>query len=105
MVITHAGEDLHEETLVTTQNNIEQRILFECSVSSSEAMLDGKGIRCSLRWNNDELVIETWPMLASREFHFCDYWSLSADGQILLMEHRDDDLAGQRVVFQRQSRA
>jgi hypothetical protein len=33
--------------------------------------------------------------------HFCDYWSLSPNGQTLSMEHRNDDLAGQKTVLER----
>jgi hypothetical protein len=39
--------------------------------------------------------------LGGRELHFRDCWSLSPNGQILTMEHRDDDLAGQIAVLQR----
>lgn len=105
VVITHTGDHLYEELLITRQDNTQQRVLFECSMSAGEATLDGQRIRCGLRWNNDELIVETWTMVATREFHFCDCWSLAADGQILSMEHRGDDLAGQYVVFQRQSEA
>ncbi len=101
--ITHAGDDLHEEMRVTKPDDTEQGVQFECSLTSGEARLNGSAIRCEMRWQDDELVIETWPMLGARELHFCDYWSLSADGQILSMEHRGDDLTGQRVLFQRQS--
>lgn len=103
IVITHAGDDLHEDMRVTKPDDTEQGAQFKCSLTSGEARLNGSAIRCRMRWQNDELVIETWPMLGSRELHFCDYWTLSADGQILSMEHRGDDLAGQRIVFQRQS--
>lgn len=104
VVIYHDGDVLRQDMLVTRQDDTEQRILFEGSMSSGEAMLDGKGIRSNLRWNNDEFVIETWPKFGNREFHFCDCWSVSGDGQSLLMEHRGDDLAGQVVRFQLQSK-
>lgn len=32
---------------------------------------------------------------------FLDYWSLSSDGQKLIMEHRGDDLAGQITFLQK----
>jgi hypothetical protein len=36
-----------------------------------------------------------------REAHFRDFWSLSSDGQTLIMEHRDDDLAGQITFLEK----
>jgi hypothetical protein len=33
--------------------------------------------------------------IAGHRGHFLDYWSLSNDGQVLITEHRGDDLAGQ----------
>jgi hypothetical protein len=56
----------------------------------------------SARWEGEELVIRLRMQLPSREFNLCDYWSLSADGKTMLMEHRDDDLAGQLTVFDRE---
>ena len=103
IVITHTGDELREEMLVTRHDNVQQRIVFECSSTSCGATLNGSAIRCRTRWQNYKLVIETWPTLGSREFHFCDYWSVSEDGQTLSMEHRGDDLDGQCVVLQLRS--
>jgi hypothetical protein len=36
-----------------------------------------------------------------REFKFKDYWSLSSDGRMLTMAHRNDDLAGQISVLEK----
>jgi hypothetical protein len=46
-------------------------------------------------WVGQELLIEAHVGHAGRQMHFCDYWSLSDDGQPLTMEHRGDDLDGQ----------
>jgi hypothetical protein len=58
-------------------------------------------IRGSARWEGDELIIESWIRLGTREMHFCDCWSLSSDGRTLTMEHRNDDLAGQLTILDR----
>jgi hypothetical protein len=34
-----------------------------------------------------------------RKYHFRDFWSLSDDGKVLKMVHRDDDLSGQITVL------
>lgn len=47
------------------------------------------------------VIIESWMELDPRKMYFCDCWSLSADGRTLIMEHRDDALAGQRVVLEK----
>lgn len=39
--------------------------------------------------------------MAGRQGHFLDYWSLSSDGQTLIMEHRGDDLAGQITFLEK----
>jgi hypothetical protein len=46
-------------------------------------------------------VIESWISVGGRNCHFRDHWSLSPGGQILTMEHRDDDLAGQMTVLEK----
>jgi len=101
--IAHDGDVLREEMQVTRSDDSEQQILFECSTSgTSHAMLNGDNIRCNTSWNGNELLIETWPELGSRRLHLCDHWSLSEDRMVLSMQHRDGDLKGQFVVFNRQ---
>ena len=51
-------------------------------------------------WSGGELIIETRLKTPARDFYFKDCWSLDADGS-LVMEHREDDLADQRVVLDR----
>lgn len=52
-------------------------------------------MRSRAQWMGKELLIESWVTLKGKEWHTRDFWSLSEDGQMLTMEHRDDDLAGQ----------
>ncbi len=65
------------------------------------SLLNGKPIRGTAEWQGDELVIESRMQFGTKEIHFCDYWSLSADGQTLTMEHRNGDLTGQITILER----
>ena len=64
-------------------------------------LLNGRPIRGSASWQGDELIIESWLKLGDREMHFRVHWSLSDDRKTLIMEHRDDDLPGQRTVLEK----
>jgi hypothetical protein len=100
--IAHEGDVLRQEMHATMPDDSEQGILFECSTNgTSHAMLNGNNIRCNAGWNGHELLIETWLELGSRQLHFCDTWWLSEDRTLLSMEHRDGDLEGQFVIFDR----
>ena len=101
--IRHNEPELRQELVITKADGTESRALFRCRTTGAltTTQLNGTPIRGIARWENQELVIETWLQLGSLEMHLCDRWSLSADGRTLTMEHRDGDLAGQRTVFQR----
>jgi len=101
--IEQSGVQLQEEMVVTKADGNEDRVLFKCSTNGEpdKSSLNGRPVRGTAKWGGDELVIESWIELGAREMHFCDFWSLSPDRQTLTMEHRDDDLAGQFVVFDR----
>jgi hypothetical protein len=101
--IEHSGETLEQELTARMPDGTESRHILQCHIGGHEenASVDGKLVRGGARWNGNELVIELWIAAGNRELHLCDYWSLSAAGQVLTMEHRDDDLAGQRTVFRR----
>jgi hypothetical protein len=100
--IKHEDPALEEELVVTQADGTESRAVFRCRTDGDPtAQINGSPIRGVVRWEGEELVVETWPQLGPREMHLCDRWSLSADGRRLIMEHREGDLAGQRVVFDR----
>jgi hypothetical protein len=101
--IEHSNAELREEILVTKVDGTEERVVFQCSTNNEQgkSLLNGKAVRGGARWEVEELVIESWMKFGTREMHFCDYWSLSSDGQTLSMEHREDDLAGQLTVLDR----
>jgi hypothetical protein len=81
----------------------EDRVVFRCRTTGDEITnsIHGAVLRSRSRWQGTELVIESWMNLGGRENYFRDHWSLSADGQVLTMEHRNDDLAGQITVLER----
>ncbi|HSZ62418.1 MAG TPA: hypothetical protein VK828_11505 [Terriglobales bacterium] len=103
MKIAHSQTELHQEIVVTRPDGNEDRVVFKCWINGDQNKnsLNGKPIRGSARWQGNELVIESWLHAGARELHFRDHWSLSDDRKTLIMEHREDDLAGQRTVLER----
>lgn len=103
MKIDQSQTDLRQETVVTRPDGNQDRMTFICSLSGEQNKnsLNGKPIRGSATWQGNELLIESWLKLGERELHFRDFWSLSGDRKTLIMEHREDDSAGQRTVLER----
>ena len=101
----HVGDRLRQEMLLTRIDGAQQQSVFECRTngSSDAIQLNGNPVRGTAHWHAQELIIETWVQRGTRDMHFRDYWSLAAGGQTLLMDHRDDDLAGQLTVLDRQT--
>jgi hypothetical protein len=101
--VEHSGGALKQELIARMPDSAESRHVLQCHIGGHQenASVDGRPVRGGARWEGNELVIELWIAAGNRELHLCDYWSLSADGQVLIMEHRDDDLAGQRTVFRK----
>jgi hypothetical protein len=101
--ITHEEPELDEEIVVIQTNGTESRAVLRCRTDGDQTktQLNGDLLRGGARWDGQQLVVETWLQLGSREMYLCDRWSLSPDGQTLTMEHRDDDLAGHCTVFDR----
>lgn len=101
--IEQSDAELQEEMVVTKLDGSEDRVVFQCWINGEldKNLLNDRPVGGNARWNGAELVIESWIQMGTREMHFCDCWSLSSDRQTLTMEHRNDDLAGQRTVFNR----
>jgi len=101
--IEHSDPELREEIVVTKIDGSEERVVFKCWTHGEQdkCLLNGAAVRGCVWWEGSELVIESWMGFGTREMYFCDCWSLSPDGQSLLMEHRKGDLAGQLTVFER----
>jgi hypothetical protein len=101
--IEHSDPELQEEMVVKKIDGSEETVVFKCWTNGEQdkGLLNGTAVRGCARWEGAELVIESWMRFGTREMYFCDYWSLSPDGQSLSMEHRKGDLAGQLTVFER----
>jgi hypothetical protein len=101
--IAQADPELKARITVTRGDGSEDHLVFYCRMNGApdKYLLNGTPVRGSAKWEDDELILESWVQLGTRELHFRDCWSLSGDRQTLIMEHRDDDLAGQRAILER----
>ena len=99
MKIAHDEDVLTQEIVITHQNGEQSRqaVSFSMTLPESTAELRGMPLRIRVRWKGSAMVIES--TYGGNVFR--DYWSLSEDGQVLTMEHRDDAIAGQVTVLER----
>lgn len=103
VTIAHSEPELRAEMTITTTDGTPMRIAFDARTTGepiANTVLGGEWVSRS-RWIGHELLIESHVSQGGRQLHFCDYWSVSADGHRMTMEHRDDDLAGQLTVLDR----
>jgi hypothetical protein len=106
MRIEHVEPRLIQRIHLTNADGTEQQVAFTYETGAETTNPVGGGAaRTHARWEETELVIESWMKTPGRELHFKDRWSLSDDGRTLTMAHRDDDLAGQMAVLERRSQA
>jgi hypothetical protein len=103
MKIEHREPKLVQTILVTSAADETQRLEFTFETTGKETVgpLSGGTGRTRAHWDGSELVIESSLKTGAGEFHFKDHWSLSGDGRVLTMAHRDDDLAGQITVLEK----
>jgi len=103
MKIAHTGQELRQAKLITRDDGSEQKADFRCPTDGTSGMslLNGAPVDALARWQGEELLVETWVASGVTKAYFCDCWALSPDGQTLIMEHRNDALAGQRVVLEK----
>jgi hypothetical protein len=101
--IHHTDPELRVEMVLTKPDGTEVRTTSRFLTTGEEASnpLYGTGMRSRCQWMDRELLVESWVTLRGRDWHSRDFWSLSEDGQTLIMEHRDDDLAGQIARLER----
>jgi hypothetical protein len=101
--IVQREPELKAKITVTRSDGSEDQAVLYCKATGEpdQYLLNGIPVRGSAKWDGDELVLESWVQLGTREWHLRDCWSLSGDRQTLMMEHRDDDLAGQVAILER----
>ncbi len=94
---------LQVEMVVTKLDGSEDQVVFTCLLNGEQGknLLNGRPVRGGATWEDEELIIESWMQIGPREMYFRDCWSLSPDRQTLIMEHRNDDLAGQLTILDR----
>jgi len=101
--IRHADPDLCVVMTIISADNKSAQMTFDVRTTNeanANTVLGTEWISRS-RWVGRELLIESDVDHAGRTMHFRDYWSMSDDGQRLIMEHREDDLDGQITVLDR----
>ena len=103
--IDHQDPVLIMEMVITKADDVEDRLLFRVQTTGEEVenSLHGMHIRNRSTWVGAELLIESTMNMGGRESVLRDYWSLSNDGRMLTMEHRDDALAGQFTLLERET--
>ena len=100
--IEHREPALVQQVFVVSADGQEQRQTFTIGVGAeTRNAVSGMPVRCHARWDGQELIIESWMTTPKRVVSFKDCWSLSSDGALLTMAHRDDDLAGQITLLER----
>lgn len=103
MKIEHREPKVIQMIFVSHATGAEERLTFEYTTDGEESINSIRGNLCRTRahWDRMELVIESSMKAPDREFNFKDCWSLSSDGRMLTMAHRNDDLAGQISVLEK----
>ena len=103
VTIDHREPHISKHVQSTTADGKEQETTFEFTVGAETVnIVQGMAVRTTARWQDDELMIESWMKTPARELHFKDFWSISDDGLTVTMAHRNDDLHGQISVLERQ---
>jgi hypothetical protein len=103
--IDHAEPMIFVNMLFTPTEGVSHKIEFKGRTDGEhvENVVLGASWHSTIQWIGSELLIESHVSQNGRNFHFRDFWSLSDDGTVLTMIHRDDDLAGQVTVLDRMS--
>jgi hypothetical protein len=103
--IDHTDPVLIVDMVFTKSDDVEDRLLFRGLTTGEEVEnpVHGIQVRSRATWVGAELLIESNINLGERESVLRDYWSLSSDGRMLTMEHRDDALAGQITFLERET--
>ena len=98
--IVQSEDHLHCQMRMAFEDSGDSRITFDASIVGGDEVRQGSV--ALVRRMGDDLLIELSIESGGREVILRDRWWLSANRQRLTMAHKDDVLAGQTVVFERQ---
>src|SRR5215469_18404121 len=101
--IDHAEPMISVDMLFAPADGAPHRIEFKGRTNGEQFqnLVLGSSWSSTIQWVSWELLIESNVNQNGRHFYFRDFWSLSDDGKVLTMIHRDDDLTGQVTVLNR----
>jgi hypothetical protein len=105
ITISHEGGTLHVDMVGLRKDGSPLLQHFETQTDGSDAssLFNGAQLKCRSYWAGVELVMESDLDGPDGPTTFRDYWSLDPREDRLIMEHRDDPLAGNRSVLTRLS--
>jgi len=98
--IAQTADRLVVEMHVSFDGHDDSRMRYEAPIIGSDEVRAGSV--AFARRMGDDLVVETRFESGGQEITLRDRWWLSGDGTRLTMAHKDDVLAGQTVVFERE---
>lgn len=98
--IAQSADRLRVEMRVSFEGSDDSRMTYEANIVAADQIRPGSVAQA--RWMGDDLIVETRIESRGGELLLRDRWWLSADGERLTMAHKDDALAGQTVVFEKQ---
>jgi len=98
--ITQSLDQLHVEMHVSFDGSDDSRMVFDASIVDGDEVHSGSVALA--RWMGSDLVVDMRFESGGEEVALRERWSLSGDGTRLTMAHKQDVLAGQTVIFDRQ---
>lgn len=102
MGIAHDEPEIRQKVLTKSKDGAERFAQLRYVVGQElDAEIGGVPAKVTAYWQGQELVIESRLSVQGQGVRLADYWSLSPDGNVLTMEHRDDVLTGQICVLER----
>src|SRR5262245_42645005 len=102
VILDHRDPELKQTIVRTTASGDDKTVFaFWTDGQITTNLIGGADVGTWASWRGSELCVESRMKRGDRELQFRDYWSLSADGLTLTMEHRDDDLAGQVSILEK----
>jgi len=100
--IQHREPQLVQQVLVTYADGRTLQLTAQYQTGAArDNLIGGATLHTRAEWQGSELLLDSTMESPRGKVRYKDYWSLSADGRMLTMEHRDDDLAGQISILEK----